>query len=444
MKNSETLWILNLPILDPLQPRDALFGGRTNSTKLYHEIDESTQNELKYIDVCSLYPFICKYGHFPLGHPTILSQEHIDKDNIGQYQGLIKCKVLPPTNLYHPVLPYKCNNKLMFPLCRTCAEKCDPSSQCSRDNIEDRALVGTWVTIELQAALDRGYQLLEVYEVWHFSETTQYDKTTGSGGIFAKYIDVFLKVKQESSGYPDWCKTEQDTEKFKRDYLNAEGISLESVEKNPGLRAVAKIMLNSLWGKLAQRDKMTKTEYISEPSKYFDLVTNPSKIVKNLDLYGDRFVHVNWEDTESLVEPHTCSNLVVGSFVTAQARLKLYGILEKLNERVLYFDTDSIIYVHKPDLWNPTIGDKLGEWTDEVPDARIVKFVGMGPKNYGYEYVEKDGTRKSTCKVKGLTLDYNTSQLIISIECWNGQNLTAETFKKLFPIIESENTKTEE
>ena len=84
--------------LDPLQPRDALFGGRTNSTKLYHEIDESTQDELKYIDVCSLYPFICKYGHFPLGHPTILSQENIDKDNIGQYQGLIKCKVLPPTN----------------------------------------------------------------------------------------------------------------------------------------------------------------------------------------------------------------------------------------------------------------------------------------------------------------------------------------------------------
>ena len=98
--------------------------------------------------------------------------------------------------------------------------------------------------------------------------------------------------------------------------------------------------------------------------------------------------------------------------MTAQARLKLYGILEKLNERVLYFDTDSIIYVHKPDLWNPTIGDKLGEWTDEVSEARIVKFVGMRPKNYGYEYVEKDGTRKSTCKVKGLILDYNTSQLI--------------------------------
>ena len=43
----------------------------------------------------------------------------------------------------------------------------------------------------------------------------QYDKATGAAGIFAKYIDVFLKIKQESSGYPDWCKTDKDKEKFK-------------------------------------------------------------------------------------------------------------------------------------------------------------------------------------------------------------------------------------
>ena len=201
-------------------------------------------------------------------------------------------------------------------------------------------------------------------------------------------------------------------ENFEQDYLEVEGILLEMVEKNPGFRAIAKIMLNSLWGKLAQRENMTKTEYISEPSRYFDLVTNPSKTVKNVDIYGEQFVHVNWEDTESLVEPHTCSNVVVASFVKAQAGLKLYEVLEKLKERVLYFDTDSIMYEHKPELWNPTIGDRLGEWTDEKPNGRIVKFVGMGPKNYDYEYVDKGVQRKSTCKVKGLTLDYNTSQLI--------------------------------
>ena len=123
--------------------------------------------------------------------------------------------------------------------------------------------------------------------------------------------------------------------------------------------------------------------------------------MKNVDVYGEQFLLVNWEAMDSIIEAHACSNVVVAAFVTAQARLKRYGVLEKLNERVLYFDTDSIIYVHKPGLWNPTIiNNRLGEWTDEVPNANITKFVGMGPKNYGYEYVDKDGHQKSTCKVK--------------------------------------------
>ena len=123
--------------LDALRPRDALFGGRTNSTKLYQEIDESANEEIKYIDVCSLYPTICKYRQFPLGHPPIYSQENIDKDNTRQYCGLIKCKVLPPTNLYHPVLPQKCSQKLMFTLCRCCAEKTYPHMRYTHLREED-------------------------------------------------------------------------------------------------------------------------------------------------------------------------------------------------------------------------------------------------------------------------------------------------------------------
>ena len=143
------------------------------------------------------------------------------------------------------------------------------------------------------------------------------------------------------------------------------------------------------------------------------------------------------------MEPHACSNVIVAAFVTAQARLKLYGILEKLNERVLYFDTDSIIYHHKPHLWNPTtINNRLGEWTDEVPNARIVKFVGMGPKNYVYEFVDKDRKRKSTCKVKGLTLDYNTSQVIHFDRMLNWVRENLKTSEKLSTTIGSENLKT--
>ena len=34
---------------------------------------------------------------------------------------------------------------------------------------------------------------------------------------------------------------------------------------------------------------MTKTVYFSEPSKFFDVVTNPNKIVKNVDICREIF-----------------------------------------------------------------------------------------------------------------------------------------------------------
>ena len=40
--------------------------------------------------------------------------------------------------------------------------------RCTHLREEDRSFTGTWVTIKLFAALDRGYKILDVYEVWHF------------------------------------------------------------------------------------------------------------------------------------------------------------------------------------------------------------------------------------------------------------------------------------
>ena len=41
------------------------------------------------------------------------------------------------------------------------------------------------------------------------------------------------------------------------------------------------------------------------------------------------------------------TNVVVAAFVTAHARLHLYNDLQKLDRRVLYFDTDSVIFTQK-------------------------------------------------------------------------------------------------
>ena len=108
---------------------------------------------------------------------------------------------------------------------------------------------------------------------------------------------------------------------------------------------------------------MPKTEYISNRATYFELVTNPLKKVKNVDVNEEQFLHVNWEDMESIIEPHDCSNVIIAAFVTAQARLKLYSVLLPLDKRVIYFDTDSVFYIP----WNPTIiNNRSGKWTDDV------------------------------------------------------------------------------
>ena len=75
-------------------------------------------------------------------------------DQIREYEGLIKLMILPPRNLYHPVLPFRNDKgKLLFPLCRKCAG--NKLYICNHTEAQ-RALVGTWKSIEFFVALDRG------------------------------------------------------------------------------------------------------------------------------------------------------------------------------------------------------------------------------------------------------------------------------------------------
>ena len=110
------------------------------------------------------------------------------------------------------MLPHRSNGKLKFSLCQTCAENENPSPCACSD--EDRAMTGTWCTPELQMAMRLGYRVLKIYEVYHWKETTQYDPETKEGGLFASYINTFLKFKQEASGPPDWVKTPDDVQEY--------------------------------------------------------------------------------------------------------------------------------------------------------------------------------------------------------------------------------------
>lgn len=172
----------------------------------------------------------------------------------------------PPRKLYIPVMPAKINNKVLFLLCRTCA-KSQHQTPCFHSNIES-AITGTWVTDVLKMAVKKGYKIGKIYEIWHFDNVEKYDSKSKTGGIFTEYINTFLTIKQEASGWASWRKTADDKQKYINDYCEKEGIKLDynKLQKNPGLRALAKLMLNNFWGKFGQRTNLPQVEYaLSDP-----------------------------------------------------------------------------------------------------------------------------------------------------------------------------------
>ena len=101
-------------------------------------------------------------------------------------------------------------------------------------------------------------------------------------------------------------------------------------------------------------------------------------------------------------------NVFIASFTTSLARLKLYEALDVLKERVLYYDTDSVIYKTQAGQEKVPLGDYLGQFTDETDGDLIVEFCSGGAKNYGY--LTRGG--KVECKVRGFSLNYETKQVL--------------------------------
>ena len=151
---------------------------------------------------------------------------------------------------------------------------------------------------------------------------------------------------------------------------------------------------------------MGKVKIISDPAKYFDLLTDDKVVVTDANFINDELIEVHYENVDEFVEADGKTNVVIAAFTTAQARLKLYGVLEQLDRRVLYFDTDSVIYTVKEGEWEPPTGSYLGDLTDELDGSYITTFSSAGPKNYSYRTNEQ----KTVCKVRGITLNYRTVQ----------------------------------
>ena len=135
-----------------IEPRDAFSGGRTKAFKLYYKVDESKWEEINYIDITSFYPYINYTGKYPIGEPPIIKNDF--DYSLKSYYGFVKCRVIPPEKLYIPVLWHHDvdnENKLIF-------------------DIKEKTK--TWATPELIKAIEKGYIIDKIYEVWDFKQTS--------------------------------------------------------------------------------------------------------------------------------------------------------------------------------------------------------------------------------------------------------------------------------
>jgi len=150
------------------------------------------------------------------------------------------------------------------------------TAECNHTD-ELRVLTGTWCSPELSKAKDLGYEVQYIYEVWHFKETCE--------GLFRGYVNTWLKIKQEASGWPPWVgEDETKRQKYLRDYFEHEGIQLEynNIQKNPGLRTLAKMMLNSMWGKFGQRLNKTQLQEFDDPKAFHQFLDTSTLDVRHV------------------------------------------------------------------------------------------------------------------------------------------------------------------
>ena len=148
----------------------------------------------------------------------------------------------------------------------------------------------------------------------------------GVRGLWAEYIDLWLKLKQEASGYPTWCTTEELKKRYVADYRHHEGIRLSPsrIFKNEGLRSLCKIMLNSHWEKFGQNPDNSKVMYVSDTGEYVEMMTDDTLKVTDL-MYANKehVVVVRWRTKGEFLDSPPNTNVMLAAYTMAQARLKL-------------------------------------------------------------------------------------------------------------------------
>ena len=232
--------------------------------------------------------------------------------------------------------------------------------------------VGTWTgwvcSTEMDNAVKYGYKF-EIIKGYQFK----------SSNIFKEYIEELYKFRME---YP----------------------------KSHPMNYIAKLLMNSLYGKFGMRMETTHRRWeveifnISDPlgtesfKEIFELWAESIIDIINIDNYKilvrNTTIAYKYDEKDDIFHGIDI-NVAIASAITSGSRVHMSIFKNNPNFKLYYSDTDSI-FIDKS-LPNEYVGNKLGQMKLEYI---IKRAVFLAPKVYGIE----DINGNSIIKIKGVTV----------------------------------------
>eukprot|EP01134_Creolimax_fragrantissima_P004090 CFRG4090T1 len=178
----------------------------------------------------------------------------------------------------------------------------------------------------------------------------------------------------------------------------------EDIRPNPAQRELAKLMINSLWGKCAERMNFVEKKICHSFEDVRAVLNRHRDGFKGVEHWTELpnvCVLTYQQDRDTVQQPKAYQHPHLACFTTSMARVHLYrtslGYLHP--SQLLYADTDSVVFVY--DRQNPyhkkmdcSKGYLLGEYKDELgAGERMKRFYALAPKTYAYEHTISEAKR---------------------------------------------------
>lgn len=336
--------------------------------KMTYEELKKTNEFLFNADVSSMYSSsmvntdIMNGVRYPCGFSkwSTKQKEMYEKGMLGIYYIKFSC----PKNIRNPILPRK--------------KKIGDQLLGCQWSLTDGE--GWYTSVDIDNAMESGYTInfVEGKECLIWEESTT--------DLFSSYVDLFYTMKTQA---------EQ--------------------EKNPVLRAIAKLFLNSLYGKLMQKKTYADTIIIDSAEKWDEFAIN--KNIIGYEIINKDKIMLTGEDKNEKNKINKPNYL--GAFVLSYTRRLMMQYMKTIDPTLkemifTYGDTDSMHihgqHYHKLNelgLIKSKTNSKLGYMSNDTKnDGLIIREICIAPKCYMYEYIDKDGqihtSNDAVVKGKGL------------------------------------------